>query len=128
MAKYGNRKTTVNGITFDSMKEAQRYSELLLLEKAGAITNLELQKPYELIPAQYETYERYGKRGKRLKDGKRCIEKSVVYNADFTYQEDGKTVVEDVKGYRNPNSAGYAKFVIKRKLMLQLYGIRVREV
>ena len=127
-AKLGNRKVTVDVIEFDSKKEAQRYYELKLLQRAGVISELELQKEYELIPAQYEYFPRYGKTGKRLKDGKRCIEKSCVYKSDFAYMKDGQQVVEDVKGYRDPRSAGYAKFVIKRKLMLHIYGIRVIEI
>lgn len=126
--KYNNQKITLDGITFDSQKEANRYCELKLLQRAGQIQNLELQKEFELIPAQYEYYPRYGKSGKRLKDGARCIEKSCVYKADFAYIENGKTVVEDVKGYRDPKGAAYAKFAIKRKLMLHLYGIRIKEV
>lgn len=98
--KYHSKKTVIDGITFDSKKEANRYSELKLLERCGAISNLELQKVYELIPAQYEFYERYGKNGNRLKDGKRCLERSCIYKADFVYIENGKTVVEDVKGFR----------------------------
>lgn len=129
-AKYNNKKVTYEGITFDSQKEASRYYELKLLQRAGKIQNLELQKEFELIPAQYESFERYGKKGQRLKDGKRCIEKSCVYKADFTYTdtESGKTVVEDVKGYVDPSSAGFAKFVIKRKLMLYIHGIRIKEI
>ena len=125
--KYGNRKTIVDGIEFDSAKEASRYRELKLLQRAGVIEGLELQKEFELIPAQYETFPRYGKTGKRLQDGKRCIEKSCVYKADFAYKRNGQEIVEDTKGYRNPASAGYAKFVIKRKLMLWRYGIRIIE-
>lgn len=125
--KHGNRKTVVDGIEFDSAKEARRYCELKLLQRAGQIEGLELQKEYELIPAQYETFERYGKKGQRLKDGKRCIEKSCVYKADFVYKQNGQLVVEDTKGYRDPASAAYAKFVIKRKLMLYRYGIRIIE-
>ena len=127
-AKFKNEKRTIDGIQFDSVLEADRYCELKLLERAGQIQELELQKVFELIPAQYETYERYGKNGKRLKDGKRCIEKSCVYKADFAYKENGKLVVEDTKGYSDPSSAGYAKFVIKRKLMLYKYGIRIKEI
>ena len=126
--KCGNRKVTVDGIEFDSVKEGRRYSELKLLQRAGRIEELELQKEFELIPAQYETYPRYGKTGKRLQDGKRCIEKSCVYKADFAYKQDGQLIVEDVKGYRDPASAAYAKFVIKRKLMLWRYGVRIVEV
>lgn len=127
--KYKNKKVIVDGITFDSKREGRRYTELKLLQKAGEIKGLELQKPFVLIPAQYEYYERYGKKGQRLKDGKRCIEKSCVYIADFTYiDKNGETVVEDVKGYKDPSSAGFAKFVIKRKLMLYVYGIRIKEI
>lgn len=126
--KYGNKKIDVDGIQFDSKKEAQRYCELKLLQRAGKIEALELQKEFELIPAQYEYFERYGKTGKRLKDGKRCIEQSCTYKADFAYLQNGQLFVEDVKGYRDPQSAGYAKFVIKRKLMLWRYGIRIKEI
>ena len=129
MMKYGNRKVVIDGIQFDSAKEANRYCELKLLQRAGQITDLELQKEFELIPAQYETFERYGKNGKRLQDGKRCVEKSCIYKADFVYRtKDGKLVVEDTKGYRDPSSAGYAKFVIKRKLLLWRYGIKIVEI
>ena len=126
--KYNTRKVEVDGILFDSKKEAKRYLELKLLQQHGKITDLQLQKTYELIPAQYETFERYGKRGQRLKDGKRLLERPVTYIADFVYQQDGKTIVEDVKGYRNTGSSGYAMFIIKRKLMLHIHGIRIKEV
>ena len=122
--KYHSKKTVIDGITFDSKKEAERYSELKLLERCGAISNLELQKVYELIPAQYELYERYGKNGQRLKDGKKCIEKSCVYKADFVYidNETGQQVVEDVKGFRTK------EYKIKKKLMLYIHGIKIKEV
>jgi hypothetical protein len=126
--KHGNKKTVVDGIEFDSKKEARRYCELKLLLQAGEIEELELQKEFELIPAQYETFPRYGKKGQRLKDGRRCIEKRCVYKADFSYIQNGQQIVEDTKGYRDPASASYAKFVIKRKLMLWLKGIRVIEL
>lgn len=120
--KYHSRKITIDGRTFDSKKEYRRYRELALLEKAGQITGLKLQVPFELIPAQYETFERYGKRGQRLQDGQRCIEKAVLYRADFVYTEDGKTVVEDTKGFKTKD------YIIKRKLMLWVHGIRIKEV
>lgn len=73
--KFGNRKVTVDGETFDSKKEYNRYRELLLLVRAGKIHDLFRQVKYELIPAQYETYERFSeKTGKRLSDGKRIRE------------------------------------------------------
>lgn len=127
MTKYFSKKVSVNGETFDSRKEYRRFCELSLLERAGAITDLQRQVEFELIPAQWESFERHSdKTGKRLKDGQRCIERSVVYVADFVYYKDGKQIVEDVKGFTN--STAYDVFVIKRKLMLQLYGIKIHEV
>lgn len=123
MNKYSAKKVVVDGIAFDSRKEARRYRELSLLLRAGKITDLELQKRYELIPAQYETFERYGKRGKRLKDGRRCVENSVVYVADFDYKDaEGNHIVEDTKGMKTKD------YIIKRKLMLYVHGIRIKEV
>lgn len=120
--KYSNQKTTIDGITFDSKKEADRYCELCFLQRAGLISNLELQKKFELIPAQYEYFERYGKNGQRLKDGKNCLEQSITYVADFVYTENGKTVVEDTKGMKTK------EYIIKRKLMLYIHGIRIKEI
>ena len=124
--KYRSKKVTVNGITYDSKKEAKRHQELLLLEKAGAIRDLQTQVKFVLIPAQYENYERYSKTGKRLKDGKRLLEREVSYIADFTYKQADNLVVEDVKGFKQ--STAYAVFVVKRKLMLYVHGIQVREI
>ena len=125
--KYGNRQVVIDGIPFDSQREANRWCELLLLQRAGAIRNLDLQVNFELIPAQYETFERYSdKTGKRLKDGKRLVEKACTYIADFVYEErigdTWKKVVEDAKGCRTE------KYLIKRKLMLYVHGIRIVEV
>lgn len=120
--KYHNRKITVDGKTFDSRKEARRYTELVLLERAGKISNLETQKEFVLIPAQYETFVRHGKGGKPLKDGRRCIERPCIYKADFVYKENGKTVVEDTKGFKTKD------YIIKRKLMLFVHGIKIKEV
>ena len=125
MRKYRNRKVFRNGIKYDSALESKRHIELTLLEKAGKIKDLQTQVRFELIPAQYETYERYSdKTGKRLKDGKRCIEQSCVYVADFVYFENGKKVVEDTKS--DPTKT--ADYIIKRKLMLWVHGIRIKEV
>ena len=112
-SKYYNKKTVVDGIEFDSRKEARRYSELLLLERAGAIQGLQRQVKFELIPSQ-----RY--------DGK-VIERPCTYIADFVYTDkEGRMHVEDVKGYKNGEA--YAIFTIKRKMMLHLCGIRIEEV
>ena len=118
MSKYGNKKVTVNGVTFDSKKELYRWGELCLMEAHGDIANLQRQIKYVLIPAQYEP-DTIGKRG-GVKKGK-LIERECSYIADFTYIENGRVVVEDVKGLRTPD------YVIKRKLMLQEYGIRIKE-
>lgn len=122
--KYHNRKVTIDGITFDSKKEAHRYQELKLLEKAGEISGLQLQVKYVLIPEQREfTNEIYksGKNKGRFKKGK-LIERDCSYIADFVYQENGKTVVEDTKGMRTKD------YIIKRKLMLWVHRIRITEV
>src|SRR5688572_20318869 len=107
--KYRNVKTD----GYDSKREAKRAAELKLLQQAGQIDGLREQVTYELIPAHYE-------------DGK-CIERACKYIGDFEYYviKDGEIqalVVEDCKGFRTP------EYVIKRKLMLQVHGIRVREV
>jgi hypothetical protein len=97
--KYGARKT--NG--YHSAREAKRAAELKLLERSGEITDLREQVPFELIPKQIG-------------------ERSCKYVADFVYRDhDGITVCEDVKGYRDPI------YRIKRKLMLQVHGLRIRE-
>ena len=121
-SKYGNRKVVVGGVEYDSQKEANRHKELMLLEKAGKIENIQRQVPFELIPAQYEIYERYGKNGQRLKDGQRCLEKACTYVADFVYYENGKRIVEDVKGYRTK------EYRLKRKMMLYMHGVRIHEI
>ena len=108
MAKYGNRKIVRDGIEFDSIKECQRYCELKLMQRAGIISGLQMQVPYELIPTQ------------RI-DGK-VVERAVNYVADFVYKQDGLTVVEDTKGFRTKD------YILKRKLMLWVHGIRIREV
>lgn len=112
--KYKNRKVLVDGIKFDSAKEARRYQELKLLEAAGEITDLRRQVRYMLIPPQ------------RI-DGK-LVERRVDYVADFRYirVKDQKLVVEDVKGYRD--GGAYRVFVIKRKLMLSVWGIKIDEI
>ena len=122
--KYGNRKVAVDGIAFDSIKEARRYKELKLLLLAGEIVCLRMQVPFELVPAQYEETGEVYKKGPRKgqpKKGK-CIEQSVVYVADFVYWKDGKQIVEDTKGMRTHD------YIIKRKLMLHVHGIRIKEV
>lgn len=86
-SKYKAKKTKVDGITFDSKKEAKRYTELKLLERAGVIKSLELQPKFVL-------QEEY------IKDGKKI--KAITYKADFMYwdNEKNKKIIEDVKGFK----------------------------
>lgn len=106
--KYHSRKITRDGITFDSVKEYRRWCELSLLERAGTIQNLKRQVKFELIPSQWV-------------DGK-VIERPCTYIADFVYTENGKMVVEDTKGFRTTD------YIIKRKLLLWVHGIRIQEI
>lgn len=119
--KYGSKKIEVDGITFDSKKEAKRYQELILLEKAGVISGLQRQVKYILIPAQREP-DTIGARG-GIHKGK-TIEKECAYYADFVYfdREKQEMVVEDTKGMRTTD------YIIKRKLMLHVHGIRIKEI
>lgn len=119
--KYGNRKVNYNGQTFDSKKEARRYNELLMMEAAGDIADLETQVKFVLIPAQREP-DIIGKRGGR-KPGK-LLEREVAYIADFVYYDTatGEKMVEDTKGMRTKD------YIIKRKLMLYIHGLRIKEV
>lgn len=118
-SKYHSRKITRDGITFDSMKEYKRYNELLLLQRAGAIQDLQRQVEFVLIAAQREP-DTIGKRGGVIKG--KTIEQKCSYVADFVYTENGKTIVEDTKGFRTKD------YILKRKMMLYFHGIRIREV
>ena len=118
-SKYNAVKTEYNGMTFDSKRELRRYMELETLEKNGEISNLRRQVKYVLRPTQREP-DIIGKKG-GVKKGK-VIEKECAYTADFVYEEDGETVVEDSKGFRTKD------YAIKRKLMLYVHGIKIREV
>ena len=114
--KYGAKRVG----THASQKEHARANQLKLWQRAGVISNLREQVPFELIPAQY------GECGTDLK-GKPvrvCVERSCKYIADFVYtdNETGETIVEDTKGVRTK------EYVIKRKLMLFRHGIRIKEI
>lgn len=125
MNKYGNKKVVIHGEVFDSKREAMRYYDLKFLEGIGAISDLRRQVTYELIPAQREkstkVYKKGRKKGQPI-EGK-IIEKAVTYIADFVYTDSatGKLIVEDAKGMRTRD------YIIKRKLMLYIHGIKIRE-
>jgi hypothetical protein len=110
--KYRNQKVEVDGIKFDSKKEAKRWQELKLLEAAGEIANLQRQVRYTLLPSQERD------------TGKK--ERAVEYVADFSYLAPksrlGYLHVEDVKGMRTP------LYILKRKLMLWVHGITIKEI
>lgn len=110
--KYNATKIEADGHKFDSRKEYKRYLVLKDLEDGGIIQNLRCQVPYELIPSQ------------KVEGEKTLI--VVKYIADFVYEQDGKEIVEDVKGYRGGKA--YAMFAIKKKLMYYRYGIYVKEI
>ena len=144
--KFGAKKfkDPFTGDVFDSKAEHKRWCELRLLEMAGKISRLRRQVKYELIPTQREESTEVYKAGpqKGLPKPGAIIEKGVTYIADFVYEvpyrkysdNDGeliftdgwKTVVEDTKGYKR--GAAYDLFVIKRKLMLYVHSISVKEV
>ena len=108
--KYRSKKVMVGGITFDSKKEAKRWKRLLELQEAGFISDLRRQVKFLLIPTQ------------RI-DGK-VVERECAYYADFVYVNNiiEQTVVEDTKGFKTTD------YIIKRKLMLQKYGIKIKEI
>lgn len=106
MSKYGNRKVEIDGIKFDSAKEGRRYTELRLLERAGQIKDLELQKRFPI----------------RVNDELVC-----AYVADFVYREahSGQQVVEDVKSNFTRQHPVYR---LKNKLMHAVHGVTIKEV
>lgn len=118
-SKYGAKKVEYDGMVFDSKRECRRYKELEILQQIGAISELRTQVKFVLIPAQREA-DTVGKRGGIIKGN--LIEREVSYIADFVYVENDKTVVEDAKGMRTP------EYILKRKMMLYFYGIRIKEV
>lgn len=103
MSKYRSIRTECDGYVFDSRKEARRYQELKLLERAKVISDLELQVPFILIDKN--------KNGRAIK-----------YVADFVYNENGKQVVEDTKGFRTD------VYKLKKRLLKERYGIDIKEI
>jgi len=120
MSKFKAKKTMVDGIWFDSKKEAMRYRELKKMEEEGLISDLQLQVEYELLPAQREP-DKVGPRGGTIKG--KVIERKCSYIADFVYIDHtvGDIIVEDVKGVHTK------EYLIKRKMMLAFHGIRIKE-
>ena len=120
MSKYKAKKTEVDGITFDSKKEANYYIKLKAMLEAGEISELDLQKPFELIPQQREP-STYTKKGKEVLG--KVIERKSSYIADFYYKDkDGVYHCVDTKGFKT------AEYKLKKKMMLYFHGIRIEEV
>jgi hypothetical protein len=101
--KYRAKKTTIDGIKFDSLKEAMRYTELRSLYRAGKIADLQCQVRYQLVV-------------NGVKIGR--------YTADFVYYDGNGLVVEDVK---SPATKKARDYVLRKKLMLAIHGIEIRE-
>lgn len=103
MNKYRAKRTEAFGIVFDSAKEARRYGDLVLLQRAGEITHLRRQ----------ETFKFY-------------VEGVLIgsYRCDFAYTENGKVIVEDVK---SPVTRKLPLYQMKKKLMKALFGIEILE-
>lgn len=107
--KYKAEKRNIDGKKYDSQKEAHRHCELVMLQKAGIISELKEQVEFELIPKQYDA------------SGK-LLERACKYKADFVYVQNGNIVVEDTKGVKTKD------YSIKKKLMLYIHGIRIKEI
>ena len=105
-SKFNAKKTVVDGIQFDSAREAKRYTRLRALEDEGKIQHLRLQVPFELLPS----FECDGVKYRGMK-----------YVADFVYHRGGKVVVEDCKGFKTP------EYKLKKKLMAYINHINIEE-
>jgi hypothetical protein len=116
--KYKNVKEVVDGITFDSRKEAARYRELKLLHQAGEITEPELQPKYPLVIFQPDgTY-----RDVRIRSVGYPKGRAASYTADFRYQDkrNGEQIVEDVKGMDTTASR------LRRAVVEAIYAIEIQ--
>lgn len=120
-SKYGNKKAKADGKVFDSKAERSRYHTLHMLEKAGEISDLRMQVPFEIIPAVYETEEVQLKT--KTKQVQKLVQRATHYVADFVYKDaDGNVVVEDAKGFRTK------EYLLKKKMMRAFLGITIQEV
>ena len=111
-SKYNNRKVELDGFTFDSQKEARRYSELKILVRVGEISELELQKSFVLAESVKFNNEPRAK-------------PDIRYVADFAYMENGVMIVEDVKSKATKSLPVYR---MKKHLMKSVHGIEIQEI
>lgn len=119
-SKWGNKKVVIDGITFDSTKEGERYVFLKGLYDKGVISNLRLQVPYLLMPKLHYLKKKTLKT--KVRYDKRLLYDETEYRADFVYEYDGRTVVEDVKGSKR---TVLSDFKLKQKMMYYMHGIIV---
>jgi len=106
--KYGARKTVVDGITFDSAKEARRYMDLRILQAAGVISDLNLKERFDFV---------INGRTVKMRNGQ-----AARYTCDFTYIENGVKIIEEVKGFK------VRDYPLRRAIFEHLYGVKLREV
>ena len=111
-SKYNNRKVELDGFTFDSQKEARRYSELKILVRVGEISELELQKSFVLAESVKFNNEPRAK-------------PTIRYVADFAYMDNGVMIVEDVKSEATKSLPVYR---MKKHLMKSVHGIEIKEI
>lgn len=121
--KYGNTKVEWCGIKFDSKREMQRYLVLKDAERKGLIYCLTLQPKFELVPAVREKYIKHLKT--KDKECERVVQLAITYTADFAYYKNGEFIVEDCKISKTLQPKEY---VLKKKMMLALKGIKIKEV
>ena len=124
-SKYQNKKTEVNGIVFDSKKEAEYYLILLHRLRNNEITNLRLQVPYELIPAVWVDEVKHLKT--KDKTVRKCAQRATYYVADFVYTDTNtnEDIVIDVKSAITRKNPEYR---LKKKMMYAFKGINIKEV
>lgn len=123
--KYHNHKVSLNGITFDSKKERDRYIFLKEVESKGIISNLELQPKFELIPKVTEQVVTHLKTKDKIEE--KFVQHSITYIGDFAYIKDGVKVVEDIKSSPKADAID-DKFLIKEKLFRWKFGFPIRRV
>lgn len=119
--KYHAKKVTICGIEFDSKKEGMRWLLLKDMERSGEISDLRRQVPFELLPAIYRDVTVHLKTKDKVE--RKLVQRAVHYVADFVYTDrEGRQIVEDTKGLRLPD------YILKKKMMLALLGIRISEI
>lgn len=121
--KYGNTKKVVDGITFDSKREADAYVYLKVLQEKGAISDLQVHPKWELQPKMTEQYVEHLKTKDRVKE--RTIQQAITYTADFSFYHNGEFVCVDIKisKYLLPK-----EYSLKKKMMRYVHGIIITEI